>query len=200
MKILFVACLPKGPGFGENLANKLRGSLVEAGHSVEWHELYSEGFGPLLDAAELARGMSFDSLVLTHARALVEAEGLVILHPDWWGQPPAILKGWVDRVLREGVAYELVGEDGFEKEWRPLLGGKKAFVLVSSDSADPARSGLFRSIWVDATLGACGMKAECHVFANMRRSSAEKRREWMEEMVGSAARLFMADEPWTRRG
>jgi len=40
-----------------------------------------------------------------------EASGIVIVHPNWWGQPPAILKGWVDRVLRPGVAYEFTEGD-----------------------------------------------------------------------------------------
>ena len=30
----------------------------------------------------------------------------MVVHPNWWGQPPAMLKGWIDRVLRQGVAYE----------------------------------------------------------------------------------------------
>ena len=31
---------------------------------------------------------------------------IVVVHPNWWGQPPAILKGWIDRVFRQGVVYE----------------------------------------------------------------------------------------------
>jgi len=41
------------------------------------------------------------------------ADGIVFVHPDWWGMPPAILKGWIDRVLRSGVTYQfLEGDDG----------------------------------------------------------------------------------------
>ena len=39
------------------------------------------------------------------------ADGVVIIHPNWWGQSPAILKGWVDRVIRPGVAYEFLEDD-----------------------------------------------------------------------------------------
>ena len=46
-----------------------------------------------------------DDLTALHQREIKEADGIVVVHPNWWGQPPAILKGWVDRVLREGVAY-----------------------------------------------------------------------------------------------
>ena len=39
-------------------------------------------------------------------RRLLKPRHLVV-HPNWWGQPPAILKGWIDRVIRPGIAYDL---------------------------------------------------------------------------------------------
>ena len=46
---------------------------------------------------------------------------------------PAVLKGWLDRVFRQGVAYELGGE-AEEKDWTPLLTGKKGLVFCTSDA------------------------------------------------------------------
>ena len=43
--------------------------LAEAGHEVFFHDLYEEGFDPVLDAAELARGFSLDPLVQRHCRS-----------------------------------------------------------------------------------------------------------------------------------
>lgn len=187
---MLVSCVPKRPAFGESLANGLREDLKTAGHDVEEHDLYAEGFDPLLDSAELSRGMSLDTLVQAHSHALAASEGLVIVHPDWWGQPPAILKGWIDRVFREGLAYELAGEDGFEKEWRPLLGGKRAFVVVTSDSVDPARRELFRSIWVDAVLGDCGMEAECHFIGGLRAMGPQERAGRLASAIQQAMAFF----------
>lgn len=188
MDLLVVTCLPKRPCFGEAIVVRLREAL--AGLSWEEHELYDEGFDPLLDPAELARSTSFDALVLRHQRAVAACRYLLIVHPDWWGMPPAILKGWIDRVFREGVAYELAGEDGFEKEWRPLLGDKRAFVAVTSDSGDPGRAVLFRDIWEGAVLGACGMETECVVVGDLRRRDPVSRLEALDD-VARRARAFL---------
>ena len=189
MKVLLIACLPKRPGFGETLAYRLRDAIASAGHRLEWHELFEEGFDPRLEPSELLRGFSFDSLVMAHAQSLAEADRLLIVHPDWWGQPPAILKGWIDRVFREGLAYELRGEDGYEKKWTPLLGGKKALVIVTSDSTDPARAELLRAIWVDATLGACGMEASCLLIDRLRERSLAEREASLQAAVEASLEL-----------
>jgi putative NADPH-quinone reductase len=190
MKLLFVLCAPQRPSLGVSIAETIRDRLEASGQEVLWHDLYAEDFDPLLDPGELARGTSLDGLVQAHATALSEAQGLLILHPDWWGQTPAILKGWIDRVLREGVAYELEGEDGSEKTWKPLLGGKKALVIVTSDSEDPRREGLLREIWVEAVLGACGMEVEFIFLGKLRGAGAARRREMMDAAVERAAGLF----------
>lgn len=189
MDLLIVSCLPKRPCFGEAILGRIREVLRD--FPREEHDLYDEGFDPVLDRAELARATSFEALVLDHARALTACRRLLVVHPDWWGMPPAILKGWIDRVFREGVAYELAGEDGFEKEWRPLLGGKRAFVVVTSDSGDPDRAVLFRDIWEGAVLGACGMETECVVLDDLRRRDPISRKEALDGVARRAAEFLM---------
>jgi putative NADPH-quinone reductase len=49
--------------------------------------------------------------VQAHCGEIARAEGIIIVHPNWWGQPPAIMKGWIDRVFRPGVAYRFTEDD-----------------------------------------------------------------------------------------
>jgi len=49
------------------------------------------------------------------------------MRSNWWGQPPAILKGWIDRVLRPGVAYDYPAGAGPEAPAIGLLHTKAAF-------------------------------------------------------------------------
>jgi NAD(P)H dehydrogenase (quinone) len=126
--------------------------------------LYAEGFDPVLTAAELARHYSFDEEIQRHSSDLVESTGLIVFHPDWWGQPPALLKGWVDRVLRPGVAYEYEGEEFLRKRKEPLLSGKKGLVFCTSDAAEGPVTRQLERLWMDGILGYCGMEASCHVF------------------------------------
>ena len=55
----------------------------------------------MIPPSELVSDVPADDLTALHQREIKEADGIVVVHPNWWGQPPAILKGWVDRVLRE---------------------------------------------------------------------------------------------------
>ena len=80
--------------------------LRAAGHEVVFHDLYQEGFDAILPDAEIPKGATLDPVVQRHCRDVSQADGYLIVHPNWWAMPPAILKGWLDRVLRQGVAYE----------------------------------------------------------------------------------------------
>ncbi len=79
-----------------------------------FHDLYAEGFDPILTYEEFSAEEVSDPVVRSHCEQVAEADALVVVHPNWWGQPPAILKGWIDRVLRYGVAYVFKEQDGEE--------------------------------------------------------------------------------------
>ena len=192
MKILEILCNPRPGSFNLALAASAREKLVALGHEVTLHDLYKEGFDPVLEAAELARSYSLDGLVQVHCNQLSDTDGLVIFHPDWWGQPPAVLKGWVDRVFRQGVAYDLEGEEFTEKGWKPLLEGKKGLVFCTSDAESGAASRTLETLWTDAVLGRCGMKAACHVLRDLRRTDARSRRDWLDFVIRELDAWFPA--------
>ena len=191
MKIIQVLCHPRPESFNLALAATAQQSLQALGHEVIMHDLYKEGFDPVLGAPELARSYSLDGLVQVHCRELAECDGLLIFHPDWWGQPPAVLKGWLDRVFRQGVAYDLDG-DAEEKDWTPLLKGKKGLVFCTSDARDDVVPRTLETLWTDVILGRCGMKAECHVIRDMRRTDTAARRAWRESMIDTITEWFPA--------
>jgi putative NADPH-quinone reductase len=193
MKILLILCHPRSGSFNHTLAAGARETLGALGHEVLFHDLHGEGFDPVLDSSELSRLCSLDDLVQEHSQQLTQAGGLVIFHPDWWSQPPAMLKGWVDRVFRQGVAYELEGEDGPDRKWRPLLVGKKGLVYCTSDTEEGERPGVLESLWKDAILGRCGMQAECFVVRDMRGPDPGRRRDWMKFVTETLKQTFGTD-------
>ena len=82
------------------------------------HDLYAEGFDPVLRADEtytagdeatelLARGRRPGLVQERPGPPLEQASVLAVVHPNWWGKPPAMVAGWMDRVLVPDVAYEL---------------------------------------------------------------------------------------------
>jgi putative NADPH-quinone reductase len=104
--------------FAHPLADSLHGglrsvildTLGNAGHEVDLCDLYAEKFDPVLSAA--ARERYFDPArnregVERYIERLFAAEALVLCFPVWCFGPPAILKGWMDRVMIPGVSFRL---------------------------------------------------------------------------------------------
>jgi len=190
MVVLEILCHPMAGSLNHAIAARARERLASLGHPVVYHDLYAEGFDPVLPADEIARGFSFDERVLAHQRDVTSADGLLVVHPDWWGQPPAMLKGWLDRVLRPGVAYEFSGGDFEEKRRVPLLSGKTALVICTSDAPEGRSLQALRTLWEEGILGWCGLAASCVTFAEARRSSASRRLHWMRQIDARIAAAF----------
>ncbi len=193
MNVLEVTCHPLTSSFSHALAVRARDFLQSQGHRVVFHDLYAEGFDPVLPADELSRGFSFDERVLAHQKDLSGADGLLVVHPDWWGQPPALLKGWLDRVFRPGVAYEFEGADFLEKRRVRLLEGRTGLVVCTSDALESRSHDALRTLWEDQVLGWCGIRSSCLVFAPVHRSDPEQRTRWMQELGARLASKFPAD-------
>jgi NAD(P)H dehydrogenase (quinone) len=192
MKILEVLCHPRPGSLNLALAASVRETLEALGHKIIFHDLYKEAFEPVLSAAELARSYSLDGMVQVYCNELAASDGLLIFHPDWWGQPPAMLKGWVDRVFRQGVAYDYDGADFAQREWTPLLTGKKGLVFCTSDAREKEVPWTLETLWTEATLGRCGMKSACHVLRDVSRTDPAARRAWLKFIQAVVIEWFPA--------
>ena len=112
MRVLVIHCHPRSDSFGAAVRDAAVAGLTASGHAVELRDLYAEGFYPVLSSHQ--RGVYFDATesvrgLEDHVAALRRAEGLVLVYPTWWFGPPAMLKGWLDRVWLPGVAFQLGG-------------------------------------------------------------------------------------------
>jgi NAD(P)H dehydrogenase (quinone) len=110
MRLLFVYAHP----VADSLAAAARDCAMQAaqqnGHELQLIDLYGSGFQPCLTAAEAQSYADPDAMpddLDPHIDALLWAEGLIFVHPTWWSGLPAILKGWLDRLWRPGVAFHI---------------------------------------------------------------------------------------------
>ncbi len=195
MQVLIVLAHPRPGSYNHAAAHRVAAALTRLGHRPLLHDLYAEGFDPVLTDGEIRRHFSFDERVLRHGAELAAAGGLVVVHPDWWGGPPALLKGWVDRVLASGVAYELEGAAFGPKRRVPLLAGKKGLALCTSD--EPAGAGpgggplLLEALWVERIFRWCGLEqAACHVLRDLHRLEPAARSAWLDFAEREVERLF----------
>lgn len=195
MNLLIVLAHPDPKSFNHALARGVAGELRARGHRVTVRDLYADGFDPVLPAAEAARGARVPAAVARQIRALARADGLVIVHPNWWGQPPAILKGWIDRVLRPETAYRFLEGDAGEGVPVGLLRAKKALVLnTANTSAAREREVMgdpLERIWTDCILKFCGVKTvRRKMFRIVVTSTPARRRAWLAEARRLARDLF----------
>lgn len=141
----------------------LNDHLVQAGtealsrkYEVALSDLHAQGFDPVLSERDLgaaagrpgsivdltgdayARGQTPADVRQEQAK-LAAAELLVLQFPLWWYGPPAILKGWFDRVLTNGFAYGDVDPDlgGIPRRYGDgALAGRRALVIVTAGEDD----------------------------------------------------------------
>jgi len=195
MKILVVVANPNRGSFCHAIGDAVIGTLKGNGHDVVYHDLYAEKFDPVLPAEEIPKDAQLDPVVRKHCGEAASADGIVIVHPDWWGQPPAILKGWVDRVLRQGVAYEFKAGDGGEGLPVGLLKARAAVVFNTSNTPHKRELEEFgdplENLWKNCILNFCGVPAfhRC-TYSVIITSTLEQRRAWLDDARRFASEVF----------
>ncbi|NZA24935.1 NAD(P)H-dependent oxidoreductase [Luteimonas sp. SJ-92] len=205
MKVLSLLAHPRSTSFCHAISARACAALRAAGHEVVHHDLYEDGFEPRLmadeaysigDSVEQALARSTDPLLRQYRKTVAEAEGLLIVHPNWWGKPPAILSGWLDRVLVPGVAYRLERAEG-----RPegLLVARRALIFNTSDTPEERERDEFGDplelIWGRCVLPFCGVERYRRiVFRPVVDSAPAQRAQWLES-VETAVEAAFAGKP-----
>ncbi|MFT9850541.1 NAD(P)H-dependent oxidoreductase [Aneurinibacillus sp. REN35] len=187
MRILVILAHPNPGSFNHAIADVVIRTAEEHMHIVMYHDLYQEGFDPLLPADEIS-GRGSDPMIHQHCQELMEADGIVIIHPNWWGQPPAMMKGWMDRILRVGVAYT------FTSSGQPigLLQDKKALVLNTSNTPEEIEVNTYGDplewLWGKCTFNFCGVKKfQRKMYKEVMISTPEQRQWWLEDVKQTVA-------------
>jgi len=186
MNISIILAHPNPGSFNHAIAGAAADALRQNGHGVILHDLCQEQFPPLLSAAELQKNAKLEPVIARHAAEIVSADGIIIVHPNWWGMPPAILKGWIDRVLRMEVAYRFVANDQGEGVPVGLLKAKTAIVFNTANTPDNREREIFgdplEALWKKCIFDLCGVKnVQRRTFSVVITSTPEQRAQWLAE-------------------
>jgi NAD(P)H dehydrogenase (quinone) len=195
MKISAILAHPNKKSFNHAIAATVVERLKQNGHEVFFHDLYEEKFDPILPADEMPRDVALPAEVEKHCNEISAADGGVIIHPNWWGQPPAILKGWVDRVIRPGVAYEFLENDKGEGVPCGLLKAKSVVVFNTSNTETEREENIFgdplETIWKNCIFDLCGVKNFYRRMFNIIVVSSEgQRKDWLQEVGRTIDKYF----------
>ena len=194
-RVILILGHPTKGSFNHAIADTAVFKLHENGHEVTYHDLYAEKFDPLLFGEEIAKDAELDPQIEKHCKEIKEADGIIIIHPNWWGQPPAILKGYIDRVIRAGVAYEFLEGDDGEGVPNGLLKAETAIVFNTSNTPEKRELEVFgdplEAIWKNCIFDLCGVK---NFYREMYRvivtSSQEERQLWLEDVAKTVDMYF----------
>lgn len=118
MKTLIVYNHPYEGSFCNAILKAVQRGLKKGGHTCKVINLDKDNFDPVMRAkdlkafAELGRGiesalMDLDPTVFRYKKKLEWADHIVMIFPIWWMSMPAMMKGFVDKVIFPGVAYDM---------------------------------------------------------------------------------------------
>jgi putative NADPH-quinone reductase len=195
MEISIILAHPDKNSFNHAIAKMALQTLVKLGHVVNFHDLYDEKFNPILPCEEFSREASLDPLTLNHCREIARACGIIIVHPNWWGQPPAMLKGWLDRVMRSGLAYKFAEGDSGAGIPIGLLSAKAALVFNTSNTLKQREQQVFRdpleTLWKNCVFELCGIRLfHRRMFEVIVTSTPEQRQSWLTEVRETVTHHF----------
>lgn len=136
MKVLVVSSHPNDESFLGTLRSSVLNQLTELGHDVRHHDLCADDFNPVFTAYERLNHVGNISVKLEelpelkpYVQSLQWCDALVLVYPTWWGAQPAIMKGWIDRVFMNEVAWVL--PEGAARI-QPLLTNVRHLVVVTT--------------------------------------------------------------------
>lgn len=135
MRVLLVFCHPVPESYCAALRDRAVAALGRSGHDVDLIDLCHDGFDPVMDAQEKRayhEAGEADHPLPDHVSRLKRAEALIFVYPTWWYGLPAMLKGWLDRVITPGVGFEIPDGPG---PIRPLLSHIDKIAIVSTCGA-----------------------------------------------------------------
>ncbi|HAP74821.1 MAG TPA: hypothetical protein DCR14_01910 [Acidimicrobiaceae bacterium] len=132
MEVVVVLAHPCADSFNHAIAARATSALARAGHTVHLLDLYALGVSAAMSPAEREAYHTdqpiLDPLLAEHATLVQRAEALVFVYPTWWSSLPAVLKGWLERVMVMGVAFRF----NDARKVRPALGNVRRIVGIST--------------------------------------------------------------------
>jgi NAD(P)H dehydrogenase (quinone) len=152
MNVLVVLANPKETCFTRDVCATFCREASALGHEIVLRDLYAIKFNPVATAADITGNLKgyVAPDVAVEQENVKRADLITFVHPIWWIDRPAILKGYVDRVLALGFAYGY-GPNGT----RGTLSGKRGILITSSGSTQEHfdESGKMKAVQVAQDLG-----------------------------------------------
>jgi len=176
---------------GARIFKAVKDTLAEDKVDFAIIDLYRDKFNPVLSEEEEAQyGKKTNSDVAYQQTLLKNADAWIFIYPVWWSTPPAILKGYFDRVLAPGFAFKFD-----EKGAAPLLEGKRALSIrtySSSATHEQEMGGVSQNFMENSVLEFCGIKANSIDIFSVGRLAPTAFEHTLKQVPGAVRRIVIA--------
>lgn len=181
-KILIINGHPNAKSYCAALCDAYLRGAIKSGHEVVLLNLHELKFDLNFNGSytELKTQTVEKDLIFAQEK-ITRADHLVIVHPVWWGSVPALLKGFFDKTLLPGFAFQYRKGSAF---WDKLLSNKTASIIYTADTPPWFYHIFFRAPSVNMLrqriLGFCGIKTiSVTGIGPIRKSTQSFRETWL---------------------
>ncbi|MBO4544880.1 MAG: NAD(P)H-dependent oxidoreductase [Verrucomicrobia bacterium] len=187
MNISVILSHPNPASFNHAIARTVCEAVSGAGHTLFFHDLHAEGFDPIMPTEELDRTDCLPPLVRQHTEELSAADGIVLIHPNWWSAPPAMIAGWRDRCIRAGLAYRFESDGKGGGYSVGMLKARFALLINTLNTPitveDQILGNPMLKHWKEIVFGLCGVKETSQkLIGPVITSTPEQRAQWLDEV------------------
>ena len=188
MNVLVINGHPREGSFSQKAASVYEEAALQAGKQVAVLQLLALDFSLNLSSGYSGNIMEPD---LLKARDLIVwADHIVWIYPVWWWSMPALLKGFVDRILVPDFAFKYHKGSVFQEK---LLKGKTATLLVTMDGPSWYHRLMMRStgtfIMRKGILDYCGIRTvQTFIMDHYNHSSDVQKQRWLRKIEQLAQR------------
>ena len=131
-----IACHPETESFTMSVARSYCATVEARGQVAVLRDLYRMNFDPVLKSSERLSPEPFAPApdVAAELELIGGSGAFVLVYPLWFGTPPAMMKGYIERVLGAGFSHQMIARH-LHRPTHPLLGGKHLLSFSSSGSS-----------------------------------------------------------------
>ncbi|TGD59227.1 NAD(P)H-dependent oxidoreductase [Flavobacterium humi] len=196
MNILIVFNHPYEGSYCNSLLNAVQKGLQLASHTTDLIHLDREQFNPVMSAQDLRAFRDrkpVDCQVINYQERLQNADHLIFIFPIWWELMPALMKGFIDKVIFPGLAYDY--SNASNTRMKPLLKNIKGVTVITTMNTPGFIYRWFfgnaiQRALIRGTFWKLGYKNRKWIsFNRVKMVSQEKREEWLQKLEKQFSRL-----------
>jgi len=185
MNTLVVYCHPYEGSFCHAILENLENGAKETGKKLDVIDLYKNNFNPVMSGKDLlgfVKHQAQDQQAIDYAERLKKADHLILVFPIWWELMPAMMKGFIDKVIFPGQTFEYTKSGLGMTSSLPNL--KKTTVITTMNTPKPMYKFVYgnaiKKSLIKGTLKKSGFKNVKWLSFNMvKMKSDEKRQKWL---------------------